>query len=531
MAKLLPLRNNYLYVFGLILLACAMPLSMYMMSMAQFILAGAFFLDGNFIQKFKRFFRNTPALIIVGIFMLHVVGMLWTINTAEGWRDIRVKLPLLTLTIMIAGNEPLTKKQFNLVIGFFIAAVFAGTMVSMAVLTGIIHREVNDIRDIFIFHISHIRFALFTCIAIFSLLYFLMYERLNAFFKVVLIAIAVWLFLFLFIMESVTGIVISIAVIIFLLFERSFQTKKITSKITLILFAFAIPVSLYLSVKRISNTYYAAKDIPIDEAAKTKEGNSYAFNLLDNQRENGYLIWVYVNENEMRKAWNERSAYKYDSLDQRKQLIKYTLIRFLTSKGFKKDGESVLNLTPEEVHSIEKGIANVNYQNISSIRARILQIVWEYDHFLQGGDASGHSVTQRFEFWKAARGIIKENLIAGVGTGDMPQAYRKQYRIITTQLDAKYRLRAHNQYLAITVAFGFIGLCYFLFALLAPIIITKKYRDFFYVTFFIIALLSMITEDTLETQAGATFFAFFNALFLFVKNSSEDAKQNSGEAS
>jgi hypothetical protein len=530
MAKLLPLRNNYLYVFGLILLACAMPLSMYMMSMAQFILAGAFFLEGNFIEKFKRFFRNTPAIIIVGILLLHVIGMLWTTNTAEGWKDIRVKLPLLTLTVMIAGNEPLTKKQFNLVIGFFIAAVFAGSMVSMAVLTGIIHREVNDIRDIFIFHISHIRFALFTCIAIFSLLYFLMYEKLSVFLKVFLTGIAVWLFLFLFIMESITGIVISIAVIVFLLLERAFKAKGITAKIILVCVAFAIPTSLYFFIKKISNTYYAAKDIPIYETAKTKEGNPYAFNLKENQRENGYLIWVYVNENEMREAWNDRSDYKYDSLDQRKQWIKYTLIRFLTSKGFRKDGEAVRSLSSEEVHSIEKGIANVNYQNISSIRARVLQIVWEYDQFLQGGDASGHSVIQRFEFWKAARGIIKENLIAGVGTGDMPQAYRKQYRIMNTQLDDRHRLRAHNQYLAITVALGLIGLSYLLFALFAPMLMTKKYRDFFYVTFFIIALLSMITEDTLETQVGATFFAFFNALFLFGKKNSEGTKQDSAGA-
>jgi hypothetical protein len=529
MARLLPLRNNYLYLFGLILLASAMPLSMYMMSMAQFILAGAFFLEGNFIEKFRRFFRNTPAIIIVGILLLHVVGMLWTSNTTEGWKDIRVKLPLLTLTVMIAGSAPLTKKQFKLVIGFFIGAIFAGTMVSMAVLTGIIHREINDIRDIFIFHISHIRFALFTCIAIFSLLYFLMNEKQNVFLRLVIAGLSIWLFLFLFIMESVTGIAISVAVIVFILLKKAMVTKEITAKLILVLIALTIPSTFYLFVKKISNTYYAAKNVPIDESAKTSEGNSYTFNVDEKQRENGYLIWVYVNEEEMRQSWNERSEYKYDSLDQRKQWIKYTLIRFLTSKGFRKDGEAVRNLSQEEVQSIEKGIANVNYQNISSIHSRLLQIVWEYDQFIQGGDASGHSVMQRFEFWKAARGIIKENLIAGVGTGDMPQAYRKQYRIMNTQLDERHRLRAHNQYMAITVAFGLIGLFYFLFALIAPMVMTKRYRDYFYVTFFIIALLSMITEDTLETQAGATFFAFFNALFLFGKNNSEATKQDSVE--
>ena len=63
-------------------------------------------------------------------------------------------------------------------------------------------------------------------------------------------------------------------------------------------------------------------------------------------------------------------------------------------------------------------------------------------------------------------------------------------------------------------AFGIIGMFWFLGALFYPIIAEKKILDFFYLTFFTIAFLSMLTEDTLESQAGVTFFAFFNSLFL-----------------
>jgi hypothetical protein len=38
--------------------------------------------------------------------------------------------------------------------------------------------------------------------------------------------------------------------------------------------------------------------------------------------------------------------------------------------------------------------------------------------------------------------------------------------------------------------------------------------DYFYYVFLIIALSSMLTEDTLETQAGVTYFALFNSLLL-----------------
>jgi hypothetical protein len=46
--------------------------------------------------------------------------------------------------------------------------------------------------------------------------------------------------------------------------------------------------------------------------------------------------------------------------------------------------------------------------------------------------------------------------------------------------------------------------------------ICKKTVDYLYITFFLIAVVSFLTEDTLETQAGVTFFAFFNSFFLFV---------------
>jgi len=42
-------------------------------------------------------------------------------------------------------------------------------------------------------------------------------------------------------------------------------------------------------------------------------------------------------------------------------------------------------------------------------------------------------------------------------------------------------------------------------------------------TFFCIALLSMLNEDTLETQAGVTFFAFFYCFFIWGK---EDKQKN-----
>lgn len=53
--------------------------------------------------------------------------------------------------------------------------------------------------------------------------------------------------------------------------------------------------------------------------------------------------------------------------------------------------------------------------------------------------------------------------------------------------------------------------------LIAPLLLHKK-LDLLYIQFFIIIAISMITEDTLDSHAGVTFFAFFNSLLLLVVN-------------
>jgi O-antigen ligase len=121
---------------------------------------------------------------------------------------------------------------------------------------------------------------------------------------------------------------------------------------------------------------------------------------------------------------------------------------------------------------------------------------------------------QRMEYWKASWQIIKEHWLFGVGTGDMNIAFARQYDKMHSPLDKKWRLRSHNQFLSITVGFGIFGLLWFLFVLAYPFSLKSIRKDYYYFVFFIILLLSMTSEDTIESQAGLTFFVFFCALFL-----------------
>ena len=63
---------------------------------------------------------------------------------------------------------------------------------------------------------------------------------------------------------------------------------------------------------------------------------------------------------------------------------------------------------------------------------------------------------------------------------------------------------------------------FFVIVLIYPFIEYKHSMSFVYVAVFVILLGSMLTEDTLETQAGYTLFAAMNALILYNFNVKKD---------
>ncbi|HNP98233.1 MAG TPA: hypothetical protein PKK99_04225, partial [Bacteroidia bacterium] len=195
-------QSNYLFFFGLCLLVAGLPVSLFLTSLSQFFIAGSFFLEGDLSTKIKRYISNRSALLLTGIWLLHVAGLLWTTDIQEGLKDIRIKLPLLILPLVMSGSAPLSTKQFRFILYLFVFSVFSGSLVSIAVLNGLIPTKapIYDIREIFILGVSHIRFALFTCLAV-IVVGWLMYTREQKTFgsKLLLSALMLWLSIFLFI--------------------------------------------------------------------------------------------------------------------------------------------------------------------------------------------------------------------------------------------------------------------------------------------------------------------------------------------
>ena len=469
-------------------------------------------------EKIKRFYSNKAALVFAGIWAMHLLGMLWTSDLPEGVKDLRIKLPILLMAVVMAGNQPLSAKQFRWVLFVFAFAILCGTAVSTGILAGIIVREVNDIRDVFIYHISHIRFALFTVLSIFSLYWLAIMERKDVAtkFKLLAAVVSLWFLSFLILIESMTGLIAFGVVGVCLLLYYATRKNRLVRLLAITCLVLSV-AGAFLYVRGIVTDFYKVHPYPLNLSDTTARGNAYEFKPDETFYENGYPVWVYVNQDELAESWNEKSKFPYDSLDERGQELRYTLIRFLASKGLRKDAEGLNQLSSEEIRLVERGIANIKYQDVSSVRIRIEKIVWQIDQYRKGANPGGHSVTQRLLFWKAGWGIAEDHLLTGIGTGDLKVAFASEYENMRIQLAREFRLRSHNQYLSILIAFGIPGLLYFLFALLYPVLFDRKQINFLFVVFLILALLSMITEDTLETQPGATFVGFWFCYFLFAK--------------
>lgn len=532
------------------LMISAIPLSKYFMSVSQFILTGVFLWDGvdqqkivsnfkkksllagivrmigdaivevskNFIRKFRIFFSNRAAVIFSSILLMSVVGLLYTTDFNYAFKDLRTMLPLFLLPLFISTIEGLDKKGFKNIMLVYILAVTGGSLYSAFIW---LTQTSIDSRDITPF-MSHIRFSLNICLAIFTLWYFIYQEQhgpIKYIFKkkMPFILIMIWLVVYLFILKSMTGIMVFFMTLLFLFFYYTVHQQNRMIRYGAPIGAIIVIVVIISYVAITIKKYFHIEPIRIELLDKhTPRGIPY-FQDTAMGVEDGRYTGLYLCVPELREAWNRRSQINYDSLDRKGQQLRYTLIRYLSSRDLRKDADGVNSLTDKEIRYIENGVANINDLKKFNPKTIIYQNILAYLEYKKNREVTGFSALERIELWKAAMAQIKQHPLLGVGTGDLKTSFRKELARMNSPLqNAKEGLfSSHNQFLNIMVSFGVIGFIWFLFALIYPAIKTGGIKDYFFLIFFIIAMLSMLTDDTLKTQAGVTFFAFFYSFFLF----------------
>jgi len=130
------------------------------------------------------------------------------------------------------------------------------------------------------------------------------------------------------------------------------------------------------------------------------------------------------------------------------------------------------------------------------------------------------STDVRWKIWQASFSAIKENIIVGVGTGDVKETILNKYKEMGMEGAYQKELNPHSQYLQSFLTFGISGIVLLLASFILPMYFAFKHQQYLYLYFIIMIMLFLTTESLLEVQGGVLFYSFFNSFFMFMYSKS-----------
>jgi hypothetical protein len=495
-------------------MAIGLPTSHFLMSVSSIGLAINWLVEGDFRTKYDRIKTTKFASLVFS--SLFFVPLLWVVDTQnfqEAKQFIIGALPLLSFPLILSTIPQLNEREWKILMYSFLLGL------SIACIAGYLAFINNgwgsidfDGRRMSVF-ISHIRLSILIVIGLYFL-YQIFGTKKSMVTRVLIILWALLFMNFIRMMESGTGFVAMAVLAFILLFNYwiHLQNKVVRVASLIGFFALLSGISFYiLNLYRYQTEVRDTNDLENLEVF-TQYGNPYTHDTQRKWLENGNYIWIYISFDELEKAWNERSNYDFSGKDAKGQPLYSTLLRYLTSRGLRKDYNAVYQLTSAEIELIEQGITS-HIPPKKGFTGRIEQVIFELVNFNLNHNPNGHSVVQRIHYFSAGWEIFKMNFWFGVGTGNAQTNYNNYYNTIQSTLAPEKRLRAHNQLLTFFVNYGLIGGIICIFALVYPLFIRKI--NLSQLVFICLATISYLVDDTLDTQAGVGFIAFFFGLFFF----------------
>ncbi|MBL7921633.1 MAG: O-antigen ligase family protein [Bacteroidia bacterium] len=506
-----PNIHRYLFLFGLFSLAFGLMVGSVPTSVPQFILLGNWIIEGDYKRKFNLLKTNKLFWIITSIFFLHLIGMLYTENINDGLTDLRIKLPLLFLPGLLFSSNPIDVKEFKILLYCFIAGSAVNTGWCL-IYNYILHT--NDVARNASRFMSHIRLGLYLNVAIASCFYFML-QHAKTVYKMLFGILLLYFIFSLYALGLASGFVNLSILSAFALISFLFKQKLYVKLGSIVILLGVICYMIYYFTSFLNSQLVVQKTETNSPRMYNAAGNICLNSEISTQKENGNYVYMNIQTIELQKEWSRRFPEDSFTYTPPYNLQRYNvLIRYMASKGLYKDSAGISLLSNEDFKNIQNNITNYKYPEWGFMQKRIYEFVWEYDEFMNDRSVNGHSLTMRLYFWKAASVIIKNNLLFGVGTGDVQNQLNKTYVETHSPLSKDWFKRPHNQFITITVSLGMFGLLIFLFSFIYPVIKLKKQIHILFWPYFLILCISFILEDTLETQAGLSFYAFFYSIFI-----------------
>lgn len=466
-------------------------------------------LEGGFKVKWDLLRKNIPAISYLSLFFMPLVGLLYTSDFEWANNLIRINLPLLAVPLVIFTSAPLSQKEFRSLLAIFLLGCFLD--LAWCHVYAFMHGSQQS-REVSRF-MSHIRLGLFINMAIAVSVYFFM--GLKPFFhRIAAITLLLFFVGSLFSLGLASGVVLFTLQLLvgFIWYLRRRSRLWLLAGVSMLFLSLGFGLHYLYSITEQQLTVRRS-DYNVPHRFNQKGRPLIHFDTAGHV-ENGNYVFSNLELEDLQNGWNARMPQDSFSIKANHNLKRYyVLIRYLASCGYTKDTEGIAMLKESDLENIHQGITNAMYPGWGYLHKRLYELINEYQDLKNKGESNGHSFTMRVYYWKATIKIIKRHPFFGVGTGDSQAELEKIYASDFPSLNHEWYRRPHNQYLSIALAFGLCGLIIFLWAILYPAWLLRKYLHPLFWIYFVLLLISFLAEDTLESQAGMAFFVFFGVIF------------------
>lgn len=508
--------NSIIYFSILIFASLTLVWGNFPLTLSACFLFALWLFEGDYKQKFSHLFTSTAALFFLIISFVVFSWALFQLPHPQAYKDILENAPLLVFAFVMGSKERVSVVQMHSILVVFVLSITANTLFNY---TYFIFNslEYDDVRNASLF-MSYIRLSLYTLIGIVITIYYLFYHKhlhISKKQRIVLWCCFIWLLFFVLFLGSITGYVVLLTLSVIFAFSQSFKQKNRQTRIMFLLFlvvCLSTVAGIFLhELKFFTKT---EKVVVSQLDSVTLLANPYEPFNQNSMLENGKWVNKYICDTEINAFWKLYSDMPIQGKDKKMQPLKSTLIRYLTSKGLRKDASGLKHLSKEDIENIENGCTNYRFANNHYLSHRIYEILWEFHFYFQGNNPAGHSVTQRVEFVKCAYKVHQKNKIWGTGPANFTSELHAQYPLQDIVLPSKYWNKPHNQFLSFLVQYGFVGFTIIMICFIGIYIYAQRSRSILSVSWFVITAISFLNEDTLEGINGLVFFAFFGCFFL-----------------
>jgi hypothetical protein len=494
------------------MLVVSLPSSRYFITISLIIMVVNWLAEGGYRRRFKKFYSDTAAVSFTAIYLLYLVGLLWSADLEYAFNnDLLHKLPTLFMPIIFVTSPLPALKRIRLLPILFILSVFTVSIIGLVTRIDQPHLSYREASPF----IPGIYFGMMLVLAAFQIPSLILQISKRKVFLIIGLALSAWLIFYLFYLRSLSGIASLAGVSLFMTIMFAKRLKGTFLKGSILVVSFVIAalvlwpmVDIYRQTHSEIETEYGLMEI------YSESGYRYEYDTTNILRENGHLVYLYIAEGELGEAWNRVSDYDFNGNDLSGHQLKHTLFRFMASKGLKRDRDGLSMMSDADIKAVEKGVTNYLNINRPGFYIRVYEEMtglYLYSKSSATG-AAWSSSSQRIDLWRASMHAFRKHPVFGWGTGSILHAVDYGFIKNGSVLLGK-NMKPHNQYLYLLLTMGVAGLILFLSLYTIYIVKSGVYKVPMFQVFIILFAINFLANNSIESQLGQNLFLFFSLYY------------------